>query len=254
MILFDRALLGDPRCGLRQGCIRRWYPRTHIFPNINCLLKLVHVHIQRIEPNHIPERVAVAPRAPLRAPVAFAGTRGRSETVTLPRAQLPSLLAELGFQVKVYTKVNVCRRISHNPLIRIPTVLTVPGIKTRFIKYSTISVRMISDFGVLEWPLAQDGHSRFVVLRCMTWYSYTKVLSLVAQSTSRRLVPCDSAFAGTLTCVNAQSAPLSRGVIQDELASRTSTRADPKPAERAIRRCGTVLSVRFGKAVISTVT
>ena len=39
-----------------------------------------------------------------------------------------------------------------------------------------VSVRMISDFGVLERPLAQDGHSRFVVLRCMTWYSYTKVL------------------------------------------------------------------------------
>ena len=39
-----------------------------------------------------------------------------------------------------------------------------------------VSVRMISDFGVLEWTLAQDGHSRFVVLRCMTWYSYTKVL------------------------------------------------------------------------------
>ena len=30
-----------------------------------------------------------------------------------------------------------------------------------------VSVRMISDFGVLEWTLAQDGHSRFVVLRCM---------------------------------------------------------------------------------------
>ena len=49
-----------------------------------------------------------------------------------------------------------------------------------------VSVRTTSDFGVLERPLAQDGHSRFVVLRCMTWYSYTKVLSLVAQSTSRR--------------------------------------------------------------------
>ena len=33
-----------------------------------------------------------------------------------------------------------------------------------------------SDFGVLERPLGQDGHSRFVVLSCMTWYSYTKVL------------------------------------------------------------------------------
>ena len=72
--------------------------------------------------------------------------------------------------------------------IRLPgTVKSLLSVLYRRVKSDfLVSVRMISDFGVLEWTLAQDGHSRFVVLRCMTWYSYTKVLSLVAQSTSQR--------------------------------------------------------------------
>ena len=51
-----------------------YFPKT--------MLSAVHVHIQLVEPNHIPERVAVAPLRAFARPVAFAGTRGRSETVT----------------------------------------------------------------------------------------------------------------------------------------------------------------------------
>ena len=115
-----------------------------------------------------------------------------------------------------------------------------------------VSVRTTSDFGVLERPLAQDGHSRFVVLSCMTCYSYTKVPRLVAQSTSRRSLW--QRRAGTLTCVNAQSAPLSRGVSLK--TSWRAGRARELTLNRRKERCVDAVKywVNAGTSTKSTVT